>query len=218
MVVVMAFVSCTDNSPKGKIEKAFKDYVSKNFDDPKSLKEVTDIEFGTDTLNLRELRNLLKTEIEMAYSIDSVCSYALKMIMGSQDLSKTKAAISDKYREELMSMIKSMIDYATCKEDIGIELPLAKEKFDSIFTLDTIVVKDKIKCRVNKGGELRLETYTSSRDTNFESIVISTTNAKAEEVYDFYEESNRYLELSEKLSKLIRLGKEALYKFSEFDF
>lgn len=32
MAVALAFVSYEDNSPKGKIEKSFKEYVNKSFD------------------------------------------------------------------------------------------------------------------------------------------------------------------------------------------
>lgn len=217
-ILVISFVSCEDNSPKGKIEKAFREYVKKNFDDPKSLKEITDIEIGTDTINVCKLREALREEINLAYSIDSVCYFAMKAVMGSQHLSKNRAERDKEYREELMSMLKSMIDYTSFKEDNKIDLSLTRKNFDSIFRLDTIVVNDKIKCRVNKGGELRLEIYESHRNTSFTNIGIAKEGASAQDVYDFYEESNKYIDLSKKLSKQIKLGKEALYKFSQMEF
>lgn len=210
MAVALAFVACTDNSSKGKIEKAFKNYVDKNFDDPKSLKEITDIELGTDTLNWHKLRNGLKDEINIAYSIDSAY-----YIMYEEVIRKNPSKYAKKNKDEYRSLLSSMMEYSGYKIDNKIDLSLIKNKFDSIFTLDTIVVNDKIKCRINKGGELRLETYTTNRDTLFSNIKISASGAKAEDIYDFYEESNRYLNLSEKLRRQIELGEKTLYKFSQ---
>lgn len=158
-----------------------------------------EIEIGTDTLNLYELRNGIKKYIDIAYSIDSAYDVMYNKVMGiaHSNYSMKKIESNGNDKKNFIKALESMMQYSSCKIDTKIDLSLVKSKFDSIFTLDTIVVKDKIKCRVNDGGELRLKTYTSNRDTLFKNIVISSTGAKAEDIYDFYEESNRCLDFSE---------------------
>lgn len=93
-ILVISFVSCEDNSPKGKIEKAFREYVKKNFDDPNGIKEVTSIDV-VDTINIHDFISDIGKLIMICEKKDSLCEATYNMIM---DATKGVNSIKSNYR------------------------------------------------------------------------------------------------------------------------
>lgn len=72
IIVLSAFVvSCSKPTKEELIEKAFKEYVNKNFDDPNNLKEIVSIESrDTAKIALQEItKSILELDSLLLYSV-----------------------------------------------------------------------------------------------------------------------------------------------------
>lgn len=176
MFIAMAFVSCADNSPKGKVEKAFKDYVSKNFDDPKSLKEIVSIDVN-DTINIHNIIYYTGELIMVCDKKDSLCESTYNAITnaikGTNEI-KRNHRVKEKYDKYISAVNKrrdSFIWRINKKDGFSYKDNL-KSMIKNTRNSDTIFICSEIKYRNIENGDIKLKSIYALHDTLYNNIDI----------------------------------------------
>lgn len=204
--VALIMIGCKeDNTIEGRITRAMKEYAQKNFDDPKSLKEIVSIEKTSSNNSADFARNILDESRKIDSScnvMSSECDSLLKEFMRIPEstVRRNAAKLSENKRIKFLTSISQMSD--GLYSDL-INKKLSEKYFkeiDSIIKNDTFYTINtyEIKVRVEREGQLKLDQYeTCVCDTTTKIIIypdkVPTTNFGKE------------AELLEKCSELIRL-------------
>lgn len=227
-ILLLVFItsSCTP-SKEDVIKSAFKNYVASNFDDPKSLKEIVEIN-SLDTITHNSFKTIVTSFDEMDKLLDETDSI---IKIKNHELDSFLVVNNSRYRGYKRDQIGSVLsdglfelqrqsrwfkdEYPT-KERLRIEL-------DSLLNnLTNIVINSyEIKTRINNNGSLKLQSYYAIEDNiRNEMIIIDhkpvfddypqiakdfyKTGKEFEQIQNNYHDIiNRKMELSKLLQSLI---------------
>ena len=173
IIVLSAFVvSCSKPTKEELIEKAFKEYVNKNFDDPNNLKEIVSIESrDTAKIALQEItKSILELDSLLLY-YDSIYNSPTALNKMVKDLSGYENQFSNLGYYERDKIKNAGYEYINC----ALKLTLYNksnyrkkvELVDS--TLNTMIIPQiilyEIRARVRNNDELKLNKYYALTDS-----------------------------------------------------
>ena len=197
-VIILVLFSCTQTK-EDKIRDEFKNYVSSNFDDPNSLKEVLSIE-QIDTITYESIRNgviALHGIDSLTNSNDSIEKEQNEIIM-----SKIRAHnYNPYYKEELMSLILRKADLSRLAiswiDDYGFTLLKAMSDSTDIL-LNRLkglnIYQYRIKARIKNSDELKVRYFFALEDSTGISFFDKkpTFNDYSEGTAEFYKVAKEY--------------------------
>lgn len=169
VIALFVLFSCTQTK-EDKIRNEFKNYVSSNFDDPNSLKEIVSIE-QIDTVTYESIRN----GVIALHALDSLAE-SIKSIeeeLSESNLSKIRAHqyhsyYKDDLRDLIMKRAKLSRDMLSWHDDYG--LTMLHTMSDSVDNLlarlkGLNIYQYKIKTRIKHGEDLKLTEYYALEDS-----------------------------------------------------
>lgn len=169
VMTLFVLFSCTQTK-EDEIRNEFKNYVSSNFDDPNSLKEILSIE-PIDTITYESIRN----GVIALHGIDSLTnsSDSIEKEQSEILLSKIRAhKYNPYYKEELMSMVlrkaelcRALISWI---DDYGFALlnAMSDSTDNSLNRLKGLnIYQYKIKARIKEKDDLKLREYYALEDS-----------------------------------------------------
>lgn len=211
-VLAIFFVSCADNSPKGKIEKAFREYVKKNFDDPKSLEEITSVDV-IDTINIHDFISDIGKLIMICEKKDSVCEETYSMItnaVSSIRNFRSNNRVSEKYSKYIDDVNKrrnTFIWKINKKEGYTY-----KDNFQNMIRntseSDTIILCSEIKYRIKEESGVKLKSIYALHDTLYNNTQIYKSMVDVKEYADKLLGNKNLDETAKDFMKLIELYEE----------
>ena len=187
LLVALTMIGCKeDNSIEGRITKAMKEYAQKNFDDPKSLKEIVSIE----KTNVFDIDSLAHYTLEKSKEIDSLVkdlrsnlidSTVLAELtnMSSREIYKMRQRTTESEMIRLLSLYMQISsytsgDYYYKRLIVDNGFNNAMQNIDSVLKNNTFYSMNEyeIKIRKNSGDGLKLQSfYTSLCDTTTKIII-----------------------------------------------
>lgn len=198
VMTLFVLFSCTQTK-EDKIRNEFKNYVSSNFDDPNSLKEILSIE-PIDTITYESIRN----GVIALHGIDSLTnsSDTIEKEQSEIILSKIRAhKYNPYYEEELMSMVlhKAELSRALISwiNDYGFALlnAMSDSTDNSLNRLKGLnICQYKLKARIKEKDGLKLREYYALEDSvGFRFFANKTTfNDYSEGTAEFYKVAREY--------------------------
>lgn len=172
IILSVLAISCSKPTQKDLIEKAFKEYVNINFDDPKSLKEIVSIEVSDTAYNaILELVGKLHELDSIIVACDSLYNPNTSLDKFTQDLKKQQHLINDmSYYDK-----EKIIETANKCVNSGIKLVTYNknayrqklESTDSTFNRlsPTNIILYKIHAREEYDKNLKLKNYYALADS-----------------------------------------------------
>lgn len=198
VMTLFVLFSCTQTK-EDKIRNEFKNYVSSNFDDPNSLKEILSIE-PIDTITYESIRN----GVIALHGIDSLTnsSDTIEKEQSEIILSKIRAhKYNPYYEEELMSMVlhKAELSRALISwiNDYGFALlnAMSDSTDNSLNRLKGLnICQYKLKARIKEKDGLKLREYYALEDSvGFRFFANKPTfNDYSEGTAEFYKVAREY--------------------------
>ena len=169
VMILFILFSCTQTK-EDKIRSEFKIYVSSNFDDPNSLKEILSIE-PIDTITYESIRN----GVIALHGIDSLTnsSDTIEKEQSEIILSKIRAhKYNPYYKEELMSMVLRKVELSRASiswiDDYGFALlnAMSDSTDNSLNRLKGLnICQYKLKARIKEKDGLKLREYYALEDS-----------------------------------------------------
>lgn len=200
-IVLFALFACTQTK-QDIIRDEFKNYVSSNFDDPNSLKEILSIE-QIDTITYESIRN----GVLSLHGIDSLTnsSDSIEKEQSAIILGKIRAhKYNPFYKDELMSMVLRKAELSrnmiTWIDDYGFALlrTMSDSTDSSLNRLKGLNINQyKIKIRIKDGNNLKLKEYYALEDSVGYRFFDRkpTFNDYSEGTADFYKVATEYEEI-----------------------
>lgn len=219
VVLTALFVACSESTKEELIEKAFKEYVNKNFDDPNSLKEIISIEIE-DTLSTT------KTEAFITGIFNSSDSLFKRLYFMSDSLGaihnsnfekiKSSYRLTNKYRGDsnVLKMIADLLEntneefsYKTSSEyqELKIAQASLNNALDSLKKDSTFIVTYKVRTRVlQKDGLKIMDYYAQLSDKSIIEIFDNNNLSSYPTLYsEAYENADIYTQRSRKLLDIL---------------
>ena len=226
-VLVVLFVALTmigckeDNTIEGRVSRAMKEYAEKNFDDPKTLIEITEVE-KTDVINVREdiedaLENCVLNDSLYNSTIDDLIN-KMTSVMDNLEPKRIKSEIK---REQLATLCLDWAEWLGEKKAMDLMLQGRNIYFNDIKSLimnDTLypISLYDIKVRVKDKGELKLKTYYTWTCDTTQVIKISSepiTTDSFEKEMGMMEKCKTTLKYDLELNEYLSRGKDTYNTF-----
>lgn len=187
-IVALTMISCNkeNNTIEGRITKAMKEYAQKNFDDPKSLKEIVSIE----KTNVFDIDSLARYTLEKSKEIDSLVKDMRSNLIDStvlaeltnmspREISKMRQSITESEMIRMLSLYMQISsytsgDYYYKRLIVDNGFNNAMQNIDSVLKNNTFysISEYEIRVRQNSGDGLKLHSfYTSLCDTTTKIII-----------------------------------------------
>lgn len=197
-ITLFVLFSCSQTK-EDKIRNEFKNYVSSNFDDPNSLKEIVSIE-QIDTVTYESIRN----GVIALHALDSLTdsTKSIEEELSESNLSKIRAHqyhsyYKDDLRDLIMQRAKLSRDMLSWHDDYG--LTMLHTMSDSVDNLlaglkGLNICQYKIKTRIKHGEDLKLTDYYALEDSVGYRFFNKkpTFNDYSERTAEFYKVAREY--------------------------
>lgn len=207
-IIILSLFACTQTK-EDKIKTEFKKYVSSNFDDPNSLKEIVNIE-QIDTVSYESIRE----SVVALHAIDSlaiVCD-SIEKEQSTIILSKIRAhQYSSYYKNDLRNLTMRKIELSremiAWLDDYGNSLHIMSDSLDrTLKNLEGLCVfQYRIKTRVKEDKDLKLKDYYALEDSiGFRFFDETPTfNDYSEGTAEFYKVAREYEDIIEIRKRII---------------
>ena len=106
VVFLFLLVSCDKNSHHSLVKREFQNYVQRNFDNPKSFKEIVDISVY-DTISIDRMRKLGQISIDGIEKTISLCKK--RDSLANLEMHKLQSSLSDNYEGNYYNALKAQM-------------------------------------------------------------------------------------------------------------
>lgn len=226
-IVLLIIVSCGQQDKRiALVKKEFKAYVNKNFDDPKSVKEIVEI-IPKDTISLEKMKAIcsitdeaISQSRQLYHLKDSLLTDKLEeyynIIRKSRGLSYSDALTGQLIAIDLMSTFQKVID---TKKVLMLEQSQLKAIGDSLQYYAPLYLYE-IKYRNMSNDGLKLETSYAYIDslTGFKAILPKQNDMEmiSSDYYTVIEKSADCMKTVEKIESLYKEQEEQFEKLDRF--
>lgn len=201
-IIILSLFACTQTK-EDKIKTEFKKYVSSNFDDPNSLKEIVNIE-QIDTVSYESIREsvvALHAIDSLAIVCDSIEKEQSTIILGKIRAHQYSSYYKNDLRNLTMRKIELSREMIAWLDDYGNSLHIMSDSLDrTLKKLEGLCVfQYRIKTRVKEDKDLKLKDYYALEDSiGFRFFDETPTfNDYSEGTAEFYKVAREYEDIIE---------------------
>ena len=151
LVICSITITSCKNTPKGRVEQKFEEYVKRNFANPSDLIEIASIEME-DSLDMRALCELYLNES----CPDSIEPKITQLVKSAAVLSNQAPQwFKDETRSHVWDLINSESRYVR----LGAKWQYLKDEFEKVDSLNLVQKMYNIKARIKEGNKVILKNY-----------------------------------------------------------
>lgn len=156
---LIIFASCKEESYK-EIRKAFRQYVTENFGNPKDMKEITLIELK-DTVNISELRTPIIEALEADSTLIVKQDSILHWMMNNDEQFKK---VVFWFENEFLDEMGQMCDYEKRKKHLRVRENI-KNKIEESYNAPNYYIHYLIKARISDGERNNVKEFHAYKDS-----------------------------------------------------
>lgn len=221
-LICLLFVSCGHRDKNISVIKTeFKQYVRKNFDDPKTMKEIAEI-VPIDTISREKMQyladqtvQLITISLKAAHLKDSILTKTMES--KAEDLKKYGYRIRANYSDAVTASMKLLSLMSLLEQDINAQKVVTSYKFEMEASADSIIYSPPIYCyeikyRQKESDGLKLKSNYAYVDSLSGFRVILPKRKDSDIICGNYKE---VLDLSKKCLEAVDVLKECQTKYED---